>query len=67
MEIETIEKPTDSEIIEMQRLYVPNKIWEKAFKYYNSDINNRKLHIGCRSCFPKVMLYILQKRLSNGD
>lgn len=58
------EKLSDSELLEMSGRLHPSQIWDKAFKAYNSDKNNRMLSMGCRSCFNKVLVYFLAKRFN---
>lgn len=53
---------TDDELLAMQLKPLPSELWKKAFDFYNSDYNNRRLSMGCRSCFGKVMTYLLKIR-----
>ena len=57
---------TDNEIIELASRQYPNELWQKAFMFYNQN-NNEKLNIGCKSCFGKVLAYILQIRFKNKE
>lgn len=49
---------TDEELLLMGSKRVPNKLWGEAFEVYNSDPKNRKLSMGCKSCFLKVLVYL---------
>lgn len=55
-------KFTDEELIYMGSERVPNKLWGEAFEVYNSDPNNKKLSMGCKSCFLKVLVYLKSKQ-----
>jgi len=55
---------TDNQLLEMEERPIPTKLWNQAFNFYNSDSNNKKLSMGCRPCFNKVMVYLLKKRFT---
>lgn len=53
---------TDAQLSEMRKRPFPSSLWHKAFEIYNSDKSNtRKLSMSCRSCYQKVMQYLLER------
>jgi len=54
---------TDSELLQMAGSQFPSQTWQKAFNVYNQDKRNNRVSMGCRSCFSKVLVYFLERRL----
>jgi hypothetical protein len=66
MEKEKLLHPfTDSEILELEERHYPTPLWQKAFNVYNST-HTKRLSMGCRPCFNKVMVYLLKIRFNQG-
>lgn len=53
---------TDEELQKLQEDSKPSELWKKAFDYYASAPGNNRLSLGCRSCYSKVLIYVMKNK-----
>jgi hypothetical protein len=60
---------TDEELLILATALYPSELWNKAFKFYNEDESHShsKVHLSCRPCFNKVLVYVLNIRFKNNE